>query len=128
MGVHAYIQWAHYVCASWGEVRARVHARGHTHREREGRVCVRAVHGSLSLTLTRPPPQQLLPHTQHKKKQKREAVWETAVLPSLSPVVAVVFFMAVASTGVSFGLASLFSFCFPLLSLHHQLLGHRLHL
>ncbi|KAF5217726.1 hypothetical protein ECC02_009359 [Trypanosoma cruzi] len=28
-----YIQWAHYVCASWDEVRARVHARGHTHRE-----------------------------------------------------------------------------------------------
>ncbi|EKF99188.1 hypothetical protein TCSYLVIO_009901, partial [Trypanosoma cruzi] len=28
------------VCASWGEVRARVHARGHTHREREKDECV----------------------------------------------------------------------------------------
>ncbi|KAF5217026.1 hypothetical protein ECC02_010152 [Trypanosoma cruzi] len=69
MGVHAYIQWAHYVCASWGEVRARVHARGHTQREREKRVCVRAVHGSLSLTLTRPPPQQQ-PHTQQQKAKE----------------------------------------------------------
>ncbi|KAF5213904.1 hypothetical protein ECC02_013544 [Trypanosoma cruzi] len=43
-----YIQWAHYVCASWDEVRARVHARGHTQRVRERRVCVRAVHGSLT--------------------------------------------------------------------------------
>ncbi|ESS55914.1 hypothetical protein TCDM_12590 [Trypanosoma cruzi Dm28c] len=60
------------VCASWGEVRARVHARGHTHREREGRVCVRAVHGSLSLTLTRPPPQQQ-PHTQ--QEEAKEGRW-----------------------------------------------------
>ncbi|KAF5213646.1 hypothetical protein ECC02_013819 [Trypanosoma cruzi] len=57
-----YIQWAHYVCASWDEVRARVHARGHTQRVGERRVCVRAVHGALSLTLTRPPPQPQ-PHT-----------------------------------------------------------------
>ncbi|KAF5216231.1 hypothetical protein ECC02_011012 [Trypanosoma cruzi] len=74
MGVHAYIQWAHYVCASWDEVRARVHARGHTHREREGRVCVRAVHGSLSLTLTRPPPQQQ-PHTQQQQEEAKEGRW-----------------------------------------------------
>ncbi|KAF5217048.1 hypothetical protein ECC02_010108 [Trypanosoma cruzi] len=72
MGVHAYIQWAHYVCASWGEVRARVHARGHTQRGREGRVCVRAVHGSLSLTLTQPPPQQQ--HTQQQEEAK-EGRW-----------------------------------------------------
>ncbi|KAF5216719.1 hypothetical protein ECC02_010463 [Trypanosoma cruzi] len=71
MGVHAYIQWAHYVCASWDEVRARVHARGHT--QREGRACVRAVHGSLSLTLTRPPPQQQ-PHTQQQEEAK-EGRW-----------------------------------------------------
>ncbi|KAF5213794.1 hypothetical protein ECC02_013667 [Trypanosoma cruzi] len=64
-----YIQWAHYVCASWGEVRARVHARGHTQRGSEGRVCVRAVHGALSLTLTRPPP-QLQPHTQQEEAKK----------------------------------------------------------
>ncbi|KAF5214228.1 hypothetical protein ECC02_013197 [Trypanosoma cruzi] len=68
-----YIQWAHYVCASWDEVRARVHARGHTQRVSEGRVCVRAVHGSLSLTLTRPPPQQQ-PHTQQQEEAK-EGRW-----------------------------------------------------
>ncbi|KAF5215873.1 hypothetical protein ECC02_011398 [Trypanosoma cruzi] len=68
-----YIQWAHYVCASWDEVRARVHARGHTQRVSERRVCVRAVHGSLSLTLTRPPPQQQ-PHTQQEEEAK-EGRW-----------------------------------------------------
>ncbi|KAF5216123.1 hypothetical protein ECC02_011139 [Trypanosoma cruzi] len=73
MGVHAYIQWAHYVCASWDEVRARVHARGHTQRVSERRVCVRAVHGSLPLTLTRPPPQQQ-PHTQQQEEAK-EGRW-----------------------------------------------------
>ncbi|KAF5215432.1 hypothetical protein ECC02_011877 [Trypanosoma cruzi] len=67
-----YIQWAHYVCASWDEVRARVHARGHTQRVGERRVCVRAVHGSLSLTLTRPPPQQQ-PHTQ--EEEAKEGRW-----------------------------------------------------
>ncbi|KAF5214186.1 hypothetical protein ECC02_013247 [Trypanosoma cruzi] len=72
MGVHAYIQWAHYVCASWGEVMARVHLRGHTQRVREGRVCVRAVHGSLSLTLTRPQQQQQ-PHTQ--QEEAKEGRW-----------------------------------------------------
>ncbi|RNC33298.1 hypothetical protein TcCL_Unassigned04019 [Trypanosoma cruzi] len=40
-----------------------------THTQREGRVCVRAVHGSLSLTLTRPPPQQ--PHTQEEEEAKK---------------------------------------------------------
>ncbi|KAF5216134.1 hypothetical protein ECC02_011124 [Trypanosoma cruzi] len=73
MGVHAYIQWAHYVCAAWDEVRARVHARGHTQKVSERRVCVRAVHGSLSLTLTRPPPQQQ-PHTQQQEEAK-EGRW-----------------------------------------------------
>ncbi|KAF5216751.1 hypothetical protein ECC02_010444 [Trypanosoma cruzi] len=68
-----YIQWAHYVCASWSEVRARVHARGHTQSVREGRVCVRAVHGSLSLTLTRPPPQQQ--HTQQQEEEAKEGRW-----------------------------------------------------
>ncbi|KAF5214467.1 hypothetical protein ECC02_012934 [Trypanosoma cruzi] len=67
-----YIQWAHYVCASWDEVRARVHARGHTQRVGERRVCVRAVHGSLSLTLTRPPPQPQ-PHTQ--QEEAKEGRW-----------------------------------------------------
>ncbi|RNF05161.1 hypothetical protein TcG_11247, partial [Trypanosoma cruzi] len=47
-----------------------------------------------------------------RRSKRGEVVWETAALPSLSPVVAVVVFMAVAVTGVSFGLASLFSFCF----------------
>ncbi|KAF5224636.1 hypothetical protein ECC02_002275 [Trypanosoma cruzi] len=74
MGVHAYIQWAHYVCASWDEVRARVHARGHTQSERRTSVCVRAVHGSLSLTLTRPPPQQP-PHTQQQEAKAKEGRW-----------------------------------------------------
>ncbi|KAF5214678.1 hypothetical protein ECC02_012698 [Trypanosoma cruzi] len=69
-----YIQWAHYVCASWGEVRARVHARGHTQRVSERRVCVRAVHGALSLTLTRPPPQQQ-PHTQQQQEEAKEGRW-----------------------------------------------------
>ncbi|RNC43663.1 hypothetical protein TcCL_NonESM06690 [Trypanosoma cruzi] len=46
---------------------------GDTHREREGRVCVRAVHGSLTLTLTRPPPQQQ-PHTQQEEEAK-EGRW-----------------------------------------------------
>ncbi|ESS54889.1 hypothetical protein TCDM_13690 [Trypanosoma cruzi Dm28c] len=43
----------------------------HTERVSEGRVCVRAVHGSLSLklTLTRPPPQQQ-PHTQQEKAKE----------------------------------------------------------
>ncbi|ESS62880.1 hypothetical protein TCDM_09389 [Trypanosoma cruzi Dm28c] len=62
------------VCASWGEVRARVHARGHTERESEGRVCVRAVHGSLSLTLTQPPPQQP-PHKQQQQEEAKEGRW-----------------------------------------------------
>ncbi|KAF5216480.1 hypothetical protein ECC02_010748 [Trypanosoma cruzi] len=69
-----YIQWAHYVCASWDEVRARVHARGHTQGVSERRVCVRAVHGSLSLTLTRPPQQKQQPHTQQKEEAK-EGRW-----------------------------------------------------
>ncbi|KAF5220114.1 hypothetical protein ECC02_006910 [Trypanosoma cruzi] len=68
------IQWAHYVCASWDEVRARVHARGHTQRMSERRVCVRAVHGSLSLTLTRPTPQQQ-PHTQQQEEETKEGRW-----------------------------------------------------
>ncbi|EKF29154.1 hypothetical protein MOQ_007077 [Trypanosoma cruzi marinkellei] len=53
MGVHAYIQWAHYVCASWGEVRARVHARGHTQREREKDECVCGRCTALSPSLSR---------------------------------------------------------------------------
>ncbi|KAF5217405.1 hypothetical protein ECC02_009706 [Trypanosoma cruzi] len=69
-----YIQWAHYVCASWGEVRARVHTRGHTQRVSEGRECVWAVHGSLSLTLTRPPPQPQ-PHTQQQEEEAKEGRW-----------------------------------------------------
>ncbi|RNC41604.1 hypothetical protein TcCL_NonESM08824, partial [Trypanosoma cruzi] len=44
-----------------------------THTQREGRVCVRAVHGSLSLTLTRPSPQQ--PHTQQEEEEAKEGRW-----------------------------------------------------
>ncbi|ESS60972.1 hypothetical protein TCDM_11469 [Trypanosoma cruzi Dm28c] len=71
MGVHAYIQWAHYVCASWGEVRARVHARGHTHREsvRRTSVCGRCT--ALSHSLSRGHHRSRSRTRNNKKKQKR---------------------------------------------------------
>ncbi|EKF28478.1 hypothetical protein MOQ_007772 [Trypanosoma cruzi marinkellei] len=66
MGVHAYIHWAHYMCASWGEVRARVHARGHTHTEREKDECVCGRCTALSPSLSRSHHS-----SRNKKKQKR---------------------------------------------------------
>ncbi|KAF5216135.1 hypothetical protein ECC02_011125 [Trypanosoma cruzi] len=124
-----YIQWAHYVCASWDEVRARVHAREHTQRLSERRVCVRAVHGSLPHSHAATTAAAAAHATTTRRSKRGEVVWEAAVLPSLSPVVAVVFFVAVASTGVSFGLDSLFSFCFssavPAPSAAGSLLGMR---
>ncbi|ESS61931.1 hypothetical protein TCDM_10438 [Trypanosoma cruzi Dm28c] len=41
------------LCASWGEVRARVHARGHTHTEREKDECVCGRCTALSPSLSR---------------------------------------------------------------------------
>ncbi|ESS60893.1 nucleolar RNA helicase II [Trypanosoma cruzi Dm28c] len=84
MGVHAYIQWAHYVCASWGEVRARVHARGHTHRERRTSVCAGGAwlslpHSHAATTAA------AAAHATKRRSKRGEVVWETAVLPSLSP-------------------------------------------
>ncbi|ESS63286.1 hypothetical protein TCDM_08938 [Trypanosoma cruzi Dm28c] len=61
------------VCASWGEVRARVHARGHTHTERRTSVCAGGARLSHTLTLTRPPPQQQ-PHKQ-KQEEAKEGRW-----------------------------------------------------
>ncbi|KAF5216997.1 hypothetical protein ECC02_010180 [Trypanosoma cruzi] len=120
-----YIQWAHYVCASWDEVRARVHARGHTQRVSEGRVCVRAVHGSLSLTLTRPPPQPQ-PQTQQQEEEAREGRWcgrprccrhcrQSSPLYFSWLWLRLVF----PSDWLLY-----FHFVFLLLSLHHQLLDH----
>ncbi|KAF5220174.1 hypothetical protein ECC02_006850 [Trypanosoma cruzi] len=111
MGVHAYIQWAHYVCASWDEVRARVHARGHTQRERRTSVCAGGARLSLPHSHAATTAAAAA-HAKRRRSKRGEVVWETAVLPSLSPVVAVVVFVTVASTGVSFGLAFIFSFCF----------------
>ncbi|ESS60734.1 hypothetical protein TCDM_11727 [Trypanosoma cruzi Dm28c] len=59
------------VCASWGEVRARVHARGHTHRERRKSVCAGGACLSLTLTLTRLPPQPQQPQQQQEAKEGR---------------------------------------------------------
>ncbi|EKF98662.1 hypothetical protein TCSYLVIO_010437, partial [Trypanosoma cruzi] len=53
------------VCASWGEVRARVHARGHTHREKDECVCGRCM--ALSSSLSRGHRRT----RNNKKKQKR---------------------------------------------------------
>ncbi|KAF5217991.1 hypothetical protein ECC02_009108 [Trypanosoma cruzi] len=126
-----YIQWAHYVCVSWGEVRARVHAREHTHSERvsEGRVCVWVVHGSLSLTLTRPPPQQQ-PHTQQQQREAKEGRWcgrprccrhcrQYSLLYFSWLWLRLVFL----SDWLLY-----FHPVFPLLPLKHQLLDHRLQL
>ncbi|KAF5216046.1 nucleolar RNA helicase II [Trypanosoma cruzi] len=111
MGVHAYIQWAHYVCASWDEVRARVHARGHTQRERRTSVCAGGARLSLPHSHAATTAAAAA-HATTRRSKRGKVVWETAVLLSLSPVVVVVVFITVDSTGVSFGLASLFSFCF----------------
>ncbi|EKG06659.1 hypothetical protein TCSYLVIO_002230, partial [Trypanosoma cruzi] len=57
------------VCASWGEVRARVHARGHTHREREKDECVCGRCTALSHSLSRG--YHRSSSTRNNKKQKR---------------------------------------------------------
>ncbi|ESS55351.1 hypothetical protein TCDM_13182 [Trypanosoma cruzi Dm28c] len=79
---------------------------GDTHRESEGRVCVRAVHGSL-------------PHSHaattaaaaaHATRSKRgEVVWETAVLPELfrlGPLAATIFFSVVSSFSLTSAVVS----------------------
>ncbi|ESS58875.1 nucleolar RNA helicase II [Trypanosoma cruzi Dm28c] len=91
MGVHAYIQWAHYVCASWGEVRARVHARGHTHRERRTSVC--AGGARLSLPHSHAATTAAAAHATTRRSKRGEVVWETAVLLPPSPGVAVSFLL-----------------------------------
>ncbi|KAF5213633.1 nucleolar RNA helicase II [Trypanosoma cruzi] len=111
MGVHAYIQWAHYVCASWGEVRARVHARGHTHTESERRTSVCAGGARLSLPHSyAATTAAAAAHATRRRSKRGEVVWEAAVLPSLSlsPVV-VLFFITSASSGFSFVLLCFFS-------------------
>ncbi|KAF5219237.1 nucleolar RNA helicase II [Trypanosoma cruzi] len=94
-----YIQWAHYVCASWDEVRARVHARGHTHthRERERRTSVCAGGARLSLPHSHAATTAAAAaHATTGRRSKRgEVVWETAVLLSLSPGIAVSFVLTV---------------------------------
>ncbi|KAF5219146.1 nucleolar RNA helicase II [Trypanosoma cruzi] len=112
MGVHAYIQWAHYVCASWDEVRARVHARGHTERVSERRVCVRAVHGSLPHSHAATTAEAAA-HATTRRSKRGEVVWETAVLPSLSSVAAVLLRLGtLAATVFFFGwLFLFFDFC-----------------
>ncbi|ESS61168.1 hypothetical protein TCDM_11251 [Trypanosoma cruzi Dm28c] len=84
---------------------------GDTHREGEGSVCAGGARLSLPHSHAATTAAAAA-HATTRRSKGGEVVWETAVLPSLSPVVAVVVFMAAAVTGVSFGLASLFSFCF----------------
>ncbi|ESS62682.1 nucleolar RNA helicase II [Trypanosoma cruzi Dm28c] len=78
------------VCASWGEVRARVHARGHTHRERRTSVCAGGArlshtHSHAATTAA------AAAHATRRRGKRGEVAWETAVLPSLSSVIAVAF-------------------------------------
>ncbi|EKG00578.1 trans-sialidase, putative, partial [Trypanosoma cruzi] len=72
------------VCASWGEVRTRVHARGHTHIERRKSVC--AGGAWLSHTHSHAATTAAAAHATRRSK-RGDVVWETAVLLSLSPVV-----------------------------------------
>ncbi|KAF5219266.1 nucleolar RNA helicase II [Trypanosoma cruzi] len=107
MGVHAYIQWAHYVCASWGEVRARVHARGHTQRER-GRTSVCAGGARLSLTHSHAATTAAAAaHATTRRSKRGEVVWKTAVLPSLFCVFVVSDALAVAIVSAACGAVSL---------------------
>ncbi|ESS60885.1 hypothetical protein TCDM_11566 [Trypanosoma cruzi Dm28c] len=86
---------------------------GDTHTERERRTSVCAGGARLSLPHSHAATTAATAaHATTRRSKRGEVAWETAVLPSLSSVVAVVFFVAAAVTGVSFGLASLFSFCF----------------
>ncbi|KAF5216537.1 nucleolar RNA helicase II [Trypanosoma cruzi] len=104
-----YIQWAHYVCASWGEVRARVHARGHTQRVSERTsVCAGGAWLSLPHSHAATTTAAAAAHATTTRSKRGEVVWETAVLPSLSPV-DVIRCIAAASTDVSFLLPCLFS-------------------
>ncbi|ESS60674.1 hypothetical protein TCDM_11788 [Trypanosoma cruzi Dm28c] len=57
------------VCASWGEARTRVHARGHTHREKDECVCGRCT--ALSHSLSRGHHRSSSRTRNKKKKQKR---------------------------------------------------------
>ncbi|KAF5219367.1 nucleolar RNA helicase II [Trypanosoma cruzi] len=95
MGVHAYIQWAHYVCASWDEVRARVHARGHTQRVSEGRVCAGGAWLSLPHSHAATAAAAAAAHATKRRSKRGEVVWETAVLPSLFCVFVVSVVLAV---------------------------------
>ncbi|ESS61927.1 hypothetical protein TCDM_10456 [Trypanosoma cruzi Dm28c] len=94
------------VCASWGEVRARVHARGHIHRER--RKSVYAGGAWLSLPHSHAATTAAAAHATTRRSKRGDVVWETAVLPSLSPARAVPFVM-VAVSDVSFLFPCLFS-------------------
>ncbi|ESS55949.1 nucleolar RNA helicase II [Trypanosoma cruzi Dm28c] len=74
------------VCASWGEVRTRVHARGHTHRERRTSVCAGGARLSLPHSHAATTAAAAA-HATTRRNKRGEVVWETAVLPSLSTVV-----------------------------------------
>ncbi|KAF5213802.1 nucleolar RNA helicase II [Trypanosoma cruzi] len=88
-----YIQWAHYVCASWGEVRARVHARGHTQRS-ERRMSVCAGGARLSLPHSHAATTAAAAaHAKTRRSKRGEVVWKTAVLPSLSPGLVILFML-----------------------------------
>ncbi|KAF5217731.1 hypothetical protein ECC02_009364 [Trypanosoma cruzi] len=65
-----YIQWTHYVCASWDEVRTRVHARD-THREGVKDECVCGRCTALSPSLSRGHHRSSSRTRNNKKKQKR---------------------------------------------------------
>ncbi|ESS60419.1 hypothetical protein TCDM_12057 [Trypanosoma cruzi Dm28c] len=59
------------VCASWGEATTRVHARGHTHREREKDECVCGRCTALSPSLSRGHHRSSSRTRNNRKKQKR---------------------------------------------------------
>ncbi|EKG00248.1 protein kinase, putative [Trypanosoma cruzi] len=76
------------VCASWGEVRARVHARGHTHRELRTSVCAGGARLSLPHSHAATTAAAAA-HATTRRSKRGKVVWEAAVLPSLSPGVVV---------------------------------------
>ncbi|RNC56405.1 hypothetical protein TcCL_ESM06049, partial [Trypanosoma cruzi] len=88
-------------------------------------VCVRAVHGSLSLTLTRPPPQQQQPHTQQEEEAK-EGRWRARPRCRRHCRQSSPLWFSWLWLRLVFLLDWLlyFHFVFLLLSLHHQLLDH----
>ncbi|EKG06838.1 nucleolar RNA helicase II, putative [Trypanosoma cruzi] len=79
------------VCASWGEVRARVHARGHTQRERRKSVCAGGARLSLPHSHAAATTTAAAAHATTRRSKRGEVVWETAVMLSVSSVFAVVF-------------------------------------